>query len=79
MSKQIELDRPRWLVASGNHERLEVTRSPLVRQQHRIYQPVSKHIEDHGLVLVAREAVPNPDFMYGETEIPVYAAPLGAV
>lgn len=72
----IEVRHPSWLVASGDHERLEVARSPLVRQRHRIYREVRQHIADHGLVLAARESFADPNFMHGEVEASVYVTPL---
>ncbi|AFR50027.1 hypothetical protein [Gordonia sp. KTR9] len=67
--------RPCCLVASGDSNRVEVARSPLVRREHRMDQPVRKHIEDHGLVLATRETFDNPGFMYGATEVSVYVRP----
>ncbi|MGY3553387.1 hypothetical protein [Williamsia sp. R60] len=67
--------RPRWLIANGDQERVEVLRSPLVSERDRMYSPVRQHIAAHGLVLAARETFPSAEFMYGEAEMSVYVPP----
>jgi hypothetical protein len=64
-----------WLIANGDGERVEVQRSPLVRERHSMYQPVRCYIAEHGLVLAARETFKDPDFMYGKVEMSVYLPP----
>lgn len=66
---------PCFLIANGDADRVEVLRSPLVRAEASMYQPVRRYIEDHGLVLAARESFPDDDWMFGEVEMSVYVPP----
>lgn len=76
MNEQIEVVHPCWLIATGDQERVEVLRSPLVRQDDGIYRPVREYIAGHGLVLAARETFPGvPEFMHNSVEMSVYVTP----
>lgn len=75
MSEVIEVLKVGWVTARGDQNRVDVARSPLVKQRHRCYQPVREHIARHGLVLAARETRADPDFMHGEVETSVYVTP----
>ena len=63
------------LYAIGNAERVEVLRTPLVREDDSWLKPVRRFIEDHGLVVAVRETFPDPDFMFGEVGLSVYVPP----
>lgn len=71
---KLEVIEPHWLIALGDTQQVEVMRSPLVTDDDESMQPIHRHIADHGLVLAHRETIPNPDFMFGEFELSVYAA-----
>lgn len=71
----IEVIRPCLLIATGNAERVEILRSPLVKDTSRNYEPVRRFIADHGLVLAARETFPDGDWCYGKVEVSVYVPP----
>lgn len=71
----LQIIRPCWLIAIGDTERVEVLRSPLVREKHSMYLPVRRFIADHGLVLAVRETFEDPDWMHGEVEVSVYVPP----
>src|SRR4051812_9849688 len=67
---------PHWLFASSlTAERLEVLRSPLVRDTDDVYEPVHRFIHENGLVLSARENFRHPHFMWGEADASVYVSP----
>ena len=56
-------------------ERVEVLRSPVVRETDPLYEPVARFIADHGLVLAARESFPDGEWMWAEVEVSVYVPP----
>lgn len=63
------------MVAVGDRERVEVLRSPVVRETDPVYEPVARFIADHGLVLAARETFPDGEWMWAEVEVSVYVPP----
>lgn len=67
--------RPCWLIANGDDERLEVLRSPLVKDTGRMYEPVRRYIAEHGLVLAARETFEDRDWIFGQVEMSVFVLP----
>ncbi|MBS1696090.1 MAG: hypothetical protein JST91_28175 [Actinobacteria bacterium] len=73
-SLPFEVARPCWLIATGGPERVEVSRSPLVGDTDKWYQPVRRYIADHGLVLASRETFDDADWMFGAVEMSVYVA-----
>ncbi len=66
---------PCFLIATGDAERLEVLRSPLVRESDSMYEPVRRFIAQYGLALSAREKFEDDDWMFGEVEVSVYVPP----
>lgn len=72
---KLEIARPCWLIATGDVERVEVLRSPLVREDDSWMDPVRRFIGDHGLVLAARETFLDDDWMHGRVEVSVYVPP----
>lgn len=66
---------PSFLIATGDAERLQVLRSPLVRDDDQKYEPVRRYISDHGLVLAARETFEDEHWMFGSVEMSVYVPP----
>lgn len=66
---------PCQLIAHGDAERVEVLRSPVVRETDPLYEPVARFIADHGLVLAARESFPDGEWMWAEVEVSVYVPP----
>jgi hypothetical protein len=67
---------PTFLIAVGDTERLEVLRSPVVRQDDPWLQPVHQFIEDQGLVPAISESFDDPDWMFGRVDVTVYAPAL---
>ena len=74
-SLPFEVVRPCWLIAIGDAERVEVLRSPLVREESSRYEPVRRFIAEHRLVLAAQETFEDADWMFGEVEVSVYVPP----
>lgn len=72
---QLEITKPCLLIAIGDVDRVEVFRSPLVREKHSMYEPVRRFIVEHSLVLAAQEAFEDADWMYGRVEVSVYVPP----
>ena len=72
---KLEVVHPAFLIATGDTERVEVLRSPLVKDTSRRYQPVRRYIAEHGLVLAAQETFDDPDWMFGEVAVSVYVPP----
>jgi hypothetical protein len=70
-----EVIHPCWLIAIGDAERVEVLRSPLVREEKSMYEPVRRFIAEHGLVLAAQETFEDDEWMFGEVEVSVYVPP----
>lgn len=70
-----EVVHPGFLIAVGNVERLEVSRSPLVRDDDSMYEPVQRFIADHGLVLLDQETFDDDHWAYREVEASVYVPP----
>lgn len=68
----IEVVRPCWLIAVGDSERVEVLRSPLVRDDDSWLDPIRGYINDHGLVLAAQQTFEDDDWMFGKVEMSVY-------
>ena len=71
----LRVEHPSWLIATGDTERLEVLRSPLVTGACRMYEPVRRFIADNGLVLAARETFEDPEWMHGSVEVSVFVPP----
>ncbi|UXA20989.1 hypothetical protein KXD98_23590 [Mycobacterium sp. SMC-4] len=71
----MEIVRPHWLIAHGDSDRVEVLRSPLVRETDPSYEPVRRFIADHGLVLAAQQSFPDESFMFGSVEVSVFVPP----
>ncbi|MCV7230862.1 hypothetical protein H7J73_33135 [Mycolicibacterium komossense] len=69
------VSRPCWLAATGDTDRLEVLRSPLVKDTSRMYEPVRRFIGDHGLALAAQDTFEDADWMFGSVEMSVYVTP----
>jgi Gene product 70 len=75
---KLEVVHPTFLIAVGDTERLEVFRSPVVREDDSWVEPVHQFIKDHGLVPAISESFDDPDWMSGRVEVTVYApAPVG--
>jgi hypothetical protein len=72
---QLEVNRPCWLIATGDTQRVEVLRSPLVQGSRSMYAPVRRHLEAHGLVLAARNTFEDDGWMFGQVEMSVYVPP----
>ena len=72
---KLDVTKPHWLIANGDAERVEVLRSPLVREQHSMYQPVRRYIAYHGHVLAAQETFDDDEWMHGQVEVSVYVPP----
>jgi hypothetical protein len=72
---KVDTANPHWLFASGTADRLEVLRSPGLRDTDAGYEPVQRFIRDHGLQLWARETFAHPHFMYGEADASVCVPP----
>jgi Gene product 70 len=72
---KLEIAHPCWLIGIGDTERVEVLRSPLVREHHKWMEPVRRFIGDHGLVLAVRETFSDSDWMFGQVEVSVYVPP----
>lgn len=72
---QLEITKPCWLIAIGDASRIEVLRTPLVRDTDSIYEPVRRFIDEHGLVLAAQETFKDRDWIFGEVEMSVYVPP----
>jgi hypothetical protein len=70
-----EIAHPTFLIAIGDTERVEVLRSPVVRESDSVYEPVRRFIAEHGLVLAARETFDDADWMFGQVEVSVYVPP----
>ncbi len=70
-----EVVHPCWLIAVGDGERVEVLRSPLVRDDDEWLEPVHGYIKDHGLVLAAQQTFEDDDWMFGKVEMSVYVDP----
>lgn len=68
----LEIVHPCWLIAAGGSERVEVLRSPLVRDDDSWLEPVHGYIKDHGLVLAAQETFEDEGWMFGKVEMSVY-------
>lgn len=68
----IGVERPCWLIASGDSDRVEVLRSPLVRDGHKWLEPIRWHIFENGLVLSTRKTFEDDGWMFGEVEVSVY-------
>lgn len=66
---------PPWLTAMGTADRLEVLRSPELRDTDDLYQPVDQFIRENGLVLAARQEFDDGDWMAGRVEVSVYVPP----
>jgi len=74
-SHPLEVIHPCWLIATGNTERVEVLRSPLVLHDKKMFQPVRRYIAEHGLVLAAQEIFDADDWMGSQIEMSVYVPP----
>jgi hypothetical protein len=75
---KIEVIHPTFLIAVGDTERLEVFRSPVISEDDSWLEPVHQFIEDHGLVPAIPESFADPDWMFGQVEVTVYAPALVA-
>ncbi len=64
-----------WIFAHGDSERLEVLRSPGLRDTDDWWQPVRQFIAGHGLRLSAQEDFRHPHFMDGGCAAEVYVSP----
>lgn len=73
-SLALEVIHPCWLIASGDSQRIEVLRSPLVRQGKSMFEPVRRFIEQHGMVLAARATFDDDDWMHGTVIVEVFVA-----
>jgi hypothetical protein len=71
---QLEITRPCWLIARGDEERVEVLRSPLVRKDDSMYEPVRRFIAERDLVLTAQETFQDDGWMFGAVQVSVYTA-----
>jgi hypothetical protein len=71
----LEIAKPCLLIAIGDTERVEVLRSPLVREEHSMYEPVRRFIAEHGLVLAAQQTFEDDEWMFGKVEVSVYVPP----
>lgn len=66
---------PCWLVATGDPQRVEVLRSPMVDTADEDYAPVARFIAEHGLVLAAQETFTDDRWMHGSVEFSVFVPP----
>lgn len=71
-SVTLEIDEPQWLYAHGDSGRIEVYRSPLVRDDDLSYISIREFIAEHGLSLAACEVVPDTTMMFGRAEASVW-------
>lgn len=72
---KLEIEKPGWLIAFGDTRRLEVLRSPLVRDDASMYEPVRRFIADCGLVLAAQKTFEDHDWMHGKVGMSVFVPP----
>lgn len=66
---------PSWLIATGDGQRVEVLRSPLVESTDADYAPVARFITDHGLVLAAQQTYTDDRWIFGAFEFSVFTSP----
>jgi hypothetical protein len=71
----LTLNHPHWLYALGDATRVEVLRSPLLRDEDDWWQQVQRFTAKHGLVLAARSTFQEPHFMFGAADAEVYLTP----
>jgi hypothetical protein len=72
---ELEIAHPCFLIAIGDADRVEVLRSPLVREKDSMYEPVRRFIVEHGLELAAQVTFDDEEWMYGQVEVSVYVPP----
>lgn len=75
MTELFEIAEPCSLYATGTPERLEVYRTVLIKDRHKIYQPVSRFVRGHGMVLNATVADEDETMMFGQAEYSIYTRP----
>lgn len=72
-SPRLDVGRPTWLTAQGDASGVAVYRSPLVKHDSRMFEPVLEFIADHGLGLAYTETEADPDWMHGQRIREIYA------
>ncbi|TDZ75215.1 hypothetical protein DE4585_01575 [Mycobacteroides salmoniphilum] len=72
---ELSVTEPQWLVALGDPTRVDIYRSPVVREDDSIYRPVREYIDNHGLVLAAQETFTDAGWMFGRFEMSVFVPP----
>ncbi|WP_435592025.1 hypothetical protein [Nocardia sp. bgisy118] len=69
------VDRAMYIIAETSGTAINVFRSPIVRDQDVLFQPVREHIRQHGLVLAWSETFEDSGWMFGELIAEIYTTP----
>ncbi|WP_280215297.1 hypothetical protein [Nocardia cyriacigeorgica] len=69
---ELELAVSNRLYAVGGPDRIEVYRSPVVKDRHDVYRPVADYIQRHGLVLAASDVHEDDSMFFGEAAYSIY-------
>ncbi|WP_280179890.1 hypothetical protein [Nocardia cyriacigeorgica] len=72
---EFELAESNRLYAVGGPDRLEVYRSPVVKDRHDVYRPVADYIQRHGLALAASDVHEDDSMFFGKATYSIYTRP----